>query len=275
MECVRPVAASRHRPPARTRKGRPCARHPCRPARLEPIRPRRDLVSHRTDPRHRALRAGRVRHRTACPAPPDQRLPANPSHERNLHMITNGNTLVAPEMIAEFDRTLVNTAGGSVRHLVVTIRAPRQRPAADEPRTPLNLGLILDASGSMAGRPLAATKAAALNVVAALPETDHLTLVSFAEDVQLHAEAVRLDAEGRALITTLLRSLDTRGSTNLADGWLGGCDTAADAGQTRERAAAAWHRDLHRGRGPQLLAHAAAGDRGGGRWQDARRRGAG
>lgn len=142
-------------------------------------------------------------------------------------MNTNVATPVAPEIVAEFDRTLVNTAGGSVRHLVVTIRAPRQRPAADEPRTPLNLGLILDASGSMAGRPLAATKAAALNVVAALPETDHLTLVSFAEDVQLHAEAVRLDAEGRALITTLLRSLDTRGSTNLADGWLGGCTSVA------------------------------------------------
>ena len=142
-------------------------------------------------------------------------------------MITNGNTLVAPEMIAEFDRTLVNTAGGSVRHLAVTIRAPRQEPAANTPRTPLNIGLVIDASGSMAGTPLAATKAAALNVVAALPETDHLTLVSFADDVQVHAEAMRLDADGRTTIERILRSLDTRGSTNLAAGWLGGCTSVA------------------------------------------------
>jgi len=142
-------------------------------------------------------------------------------------MITNGTTHVAPAFVAEFDRTLVNTAGGSVRHLVVTIRAPRQAPSANKPRTPLNLGLVIDASGSMAGKPLAATKAAALDVVAALPETDHLTLVSFADDVQLHAEALQLDAEGRATIETILRSLDTRGSTNLADGWLGGCTSVA------------------------------------------------
>jgi len=142
-------------------------------------------------------------------------------------MSTNGMPHVAPEIIAAFDRPLVNTAGGSVRHLVVTIRAPRPEPAVNRQRTPLNLGLVIDASGSMAGRPLAATKAAALDVVAALPDTDHLTLVSFADDVQLHAEAVRLDAEGRAMIATLLRSLDTRGSTNLADGWLGGCTSVA------------------------------------------------
>lgn len=143
-------------------------------------------------------------------------------------MISAAQQHAAPEVVAEFDRTIVNAAGGSVRHLVVTIRTPKQELQADQPRSPLNLGLVIDASGSMAGRPLAATKAAALDVVAALPETDHLTLVSFADDVQHHAEARRLDAKGRAKIEKVLRTLQTRGSTNLADGWLGGCETVAE-----------------------------------------------
>ncbi len=52
------------------------------------------------------------------------------------------------------DRRLIETGGGQ-RHLVVDVEAPR-RETATRQRQPLNLGLVIDVSGSMTGEPLAA-----------------------------------------------------------------------------------------------------------------------
>ena len=48
---------------------------------------------------------------------------------------------------AAYDRSHVNERGDSVRYLVVELRAPDQDSC--QPRTPLNLGLVIDRSGSM------------------------------------------------------------------------------------------------------------------------------
>jgi len=132
----------------------------------------------------------------------------------------------SPEFRVELDRTLVNIEGRSVRHLVLTVRAPAQ-PQAEQARVPLNLGVVIDASGSMAGRPLDAAKAATLALIERLADDSHLSVVSFADDVITHAEAVRLDAAGRSRVATAVRPLVTRGNTALFDGWIGGCEAVA------------------------------------------------
>jgi len=131
-----------------------------------------------------------------------------------------------PEFSARFDRTVVNVKGGSVRHLVIAVKAPAV-PRGDGPRQPLNLGLVIDASGSMEGAPLDAAKQATLSLLDKLAATDHLSLVSFASDVICHAEAMRLDPSGRHVIAASIRKLVTRGSTNLFEGWIGGCEAVA------------------------------------------------
>lgn len=179
-------------------------------------------------------------------------------------MIANANTRTpsfdAPEITAELDRKLVNLEGGSVRHLVITVKAPALRPTG-EPRQPLNLGLVIDASGSMSGRPIEAAKAATVALLEKLATTDHLSLVSFASDVMLHAEAVRLDAAGRARVADAVRPLVTRGSTNLFAGWVGGCEAVAKrqaAADVLERNHVIVLSDGHANQGevdPQRLAH--------------------
>jgi Ca-activated chloride channel family protein len=144
-------------------------------------------------------------------------------------MIANANTTTdtpAPEITAALDRSTINHEGGSVRHLVITVKAPLL-PPTDEPRQPLNLGLVIDASGSMSGPPLEAAKAATRALLEKLATTDHLSLISFASDVVVHAEAVKLDGEGRAEIGRALRPLVTRGSTDLFAGWVSGCEAVA------------------------------------------------
>ncbi|MCY3013266.1 MAG: VWA domain-containing protein [Planctomycetota bacterium] len=132
-----------------------------------------------------------------------------------------------PLLTARLDRSLVHVEGGSVRHLVVTVRAPVDDSAATKPRQPLNLGLVIDASGSMAGAPLDAAKSAALGVIEALRDADHLSLVSFASDCIFHANGVRMTADGRQTAAEAIRPLDTRGSTDLGGGWLLGCEGVA------------------------------------------------
>jgi len=142
-------------------------------------------------------------------------------------MIAPGNHVPTPDLRACLDQPILDATGGSVRHLVVSVRAPESQRRPDERRLPLNIALVIDASGSMAGAPLAAAKAAVLDVVESLTAADHVSVVSFASDTQLHAETVRLDAVGKLAVRRAVAGIDTRGSTALCDGWLAGCEAVA------------------------------------------------
>lgn len=133
----------------------------------------------------------------------------------------------APQFAFGLDRSIVLGAGNSVRYAVFSVTAPSAPRRAAAIRPPLNLALVVDASGSMAGAPLRAACEGAASVIERLGEQDHLSLVSFASDVVVHLSAVRLDAAGKALAKAALRELDTRGSTDLAAGWLAGCEAVA------------------------------------------------
>ena len=95
-------------------------------------------------------------------------------------MISKATPHLSPEVTADIDRPIINAAGESVRHLVVTIRAPERKPDPGQQRLPLNLGLVIDASGSMSGPPLESAKQATIDVIDALSDDDHMSLVSFA-----------------------------------------------------------------------------------------------
>src|SRR5689334_25252206 len=74
------------------------------------------------------------------------------------------------------------SAGGEA-FLVATVTGAPQSSMAD--RRPLNLALVLDRSGSMAGEKLELVKNAALHLIHRLGPRDHVAIVTYDDQVNL------------------------------------------------------------------------------------------
>ena len=128
---------------------------------------------------------------------------------------------------AAFDRGIFWKGGQSVRYLVARLKADRTDEHRPAERTPLNIALVIDASGSMAGDKLEAAKKAALGLAERLSRRDRLTVVSFASDVVVHLDAVPATAENAVRIRSEVSGLETRGMTCLSGGWFAGVECTA------------------------------------------------
>lgn len=109
-------------------------------------------------------------------------------------------------------------------YLLTRIRArPDQKPRT---RLPLNLSVVLDRSGSMAGDKLDYVKKAAQFLVKHLGASDHFSLVSYNQDVAVNLTprpVTEKDQIGRAI-----DALKAGGTTNLSGGWLQGCNLVSE-----------------------------------------------
>jgi Ca-activated chloride channel family protein len=92
----------------------------------------------------------------------------------------------------------------------------------DEGRIPLNLSLVLDRSGSMAGEPLAAAIDAATMLVRRLRVEDSVSVVAYDDDV--HVVAPPATGDGQEDLVQRIAGIEVGGMTNLSGGWLRGCE---------------------------------------------------
>jgi Ca-activated chloride channel family protein len=109
-------------------------------------------------------------------------------------------------------------AASEATHVLVRLVAPaKPTDLGETPRAPLDLALVIDRSSSMSGRPIAAALESAVRIVNGLRDDDRVTVVAF--DDRIEVIQALTPATDRATLVSRIKSIESRGSTNLFGGW--------------------------------------------------------
>lgn len=122
---------------------------------------------------------------------------------------------------------------GQERKLYILLRVRSDMLITNnENRIPLNISVVIDRSGSMAGDKISFVKKAAQFLVQHLTSADWFSLVSYNHDVTVNAKAQKIENKDRLI--QAIEKLIPGGTTNLSGGWLQGCQLVVDQAQSRQ-----------------------------------------
>jgi Ca-activated chloride channel family protein len=129
-------------------------------------------------------------------------------------------------------RQAVCPSAGGIIHALITVVAPPAEVMVVRP--PVDIAMVLDRSGSMAGERMVMAQRAIVDAARMLSLSDRLSIVTFDDQIEV---VLPLQAAGGALVPEVERivaGIVARGQTNLSGGWQAGCaQLAVDADKNR------------------------------------------
>ena len=128
--------------------------------------------------------------------------------------------MTTPTLLLTPRRTALLADHDNALDVLVRVQAP-DLPAEQVPkRSPLNIALVIDRSGSMSGQPLDEAKRCAEFVIDGLTAADRASLVVYDNNVNTLVPLTALT--DREVFRRAIRAVTSGGMTNLHGGWLAG-----------------------------------------------------
>lgn len=118
-------------------------------------------------------------------------------------------------IVAQLDKRFVKA--GAPGEIIARLRITTARDLSIR-RSQVNLGLVVDTSGSMAGAAIVHARKASLAMVKALREGDRIAIVVFNSEAQVLVPSTLIDRHSRARIAAKIASMVARGTTDMAGG---------------------------------------------------------
>ena len=129
-------------------------------------------------------------------------------------------------MNVQADRTLIRATGGSSRYVLISFTAPDSSRLPI--RQPVNVAFVLDRSGSMGGSKIELAKKALAAALRMFLPSDRFSVVFYDNIVDLVVPSTLASPEAIENALRQVHAIEARGSTDLAGGWLRGCEQIAE-----------------------------------------------
>src|SRR5262249_23638278 len=111
-------------------------------------------------------------------------------------------------------------------HQLYLLARVKGKAAADSQRQPLNVGAVLDRSGSVAGQKLEYVKKGVPFLVQHLKADDRFSMVTYDDRVTVDVRPTQVTFKDA--ISQSIEAIRSGNATNLSGGWLQGCQLVTD-----------------------------------------------